>query len=861
MNNSDARRKPEWNHFKYFLACIWIFIVFSLCLGGCTGLIDRHFKRSLDPAQGDIMFPGLKEQVTIRRDAYGIPFIEAKNPEDLALAIGYVNATDRLTQMTGLKLLSQGRLAEMAGPSVLNLDMYMRAMNLRRSADNLSKNISPGNMVLLARYADGVNAYLALQQDRLPPGLALSGYTPEAWTPADSMMIFALVNFGLSFNLHEEIAALSIAQKLGPEKTAWLLPIYPDEPLPFAEAAKLQEIDLTRMAGSLSGLTALHPLLTAFGLSGVAASNNWAISKEKTRDRASILANDQHLVLSMPAMYNLMHVRCGGFDVAGINLAGLPAIVAGYNGRIAWGMTMVMADNQDIFLEQLKTIDGRLHYLHKGQWLPVVERREIFRVKGKDPITRTLHETLHGPLLNDVLNREPIYIIQAGKLDLPYGIALSLAISAEEDDSVDAFFDLGKAGSMDEASALMKRIRSIPLNMVFADKNNIAWQVTGNYPVRAKGRGLMASPGWTGEYDWTGSLDVSVLPNVKNPASGFIGTANNRTITKDYPHVLSSSWYWPERGERITAMASATDQHTLKTSMDMQLDTHSLFVTHLQAVMLRGVLFNEISKEIRSWKDEDRRRKAQTALSVLKDFDGDMKIDSPAAALVSAFLDQATKNIFLDELGSADSNTWHAFLILNNEGYNATCDHLLARGDESPFWDDLRTPARETKAMTLARSLADAVAFLAGTLGTDDRRWNWGALHTSLWETDSYKLAPQMGIIERIALHALNPYFNRGPYPAPGDHFTLNVSNYMMGKDFDTWIIPSLRLVVDFSLEEPMMAVNSSGQSDNPSSPHYDDGIKAWREGNYIPFPFRETLVKDRYKDVLTLHPAMPARP
>jgi acyl-homoserine-lactone acylase len=232
----------------------------------------------------------------------------------------------------------------------------------------------------------------------------------------------------------------------------------------------------------------------------------------------------------MPALYNMMHIRSGEFDVAGMNIAGIPCIIAGYNGHIAWGMTMVMADNQDIFLEKLKLIGGRLYYLYKGQWLPTTERKEIFQVKGEAPVAITVHETVHGPLLNDTLSKEPIHAFQAKKVEMPYGIALNWAVAAPDDESVNAYFSLNAAKSVEEATSIMKRIRAIPLNMVFADKDNIAWQVTGNYPMRTKGRGLMPSPGWAGAYDWTVLLDPGLLPNAKNPAAGFIGTANNRTI-------------------------------------------------------------------------------------------------------------------------------------------------------------------------------------------------------------------------------------------------------------------------------------------------------------------------------------------
>lgn len=856
MRNPIVRISLRHHHQKnLFLKVCGIFFM-CLFIGGCVKLMDSHFKEKLDASSGNVALTGLQETVSVRRDAYGIPFVEAKNMEDMAMAIGYVHASDRLTQMAGLRLFSEGRLAEMAGPAVLSMDIYMRTMNLKGIAESLYKNISPENRLLLQRYSEGVNAYLNAHKDKLPPDLVLADYKPEPWEPIDSIKIFALLNLSLSFNLSEEVAALNLISAVGAEKTAWLLPIYPDEAIALNEADKFKGIDLNKAGESVKQLTELQPLMTSLGLRGFAASNNWALGKSRTKGGASILCNDMHLPLSMPSVWNMMHVKCGSYDVAGMSVAGAPIIVAGYNVHIAWGMTMVMADNQDLFLEQLKQVDGELNYLYKGQWIPAIKRNEVFKAKGnKSPVVLTVHETLHGPLINEALKKEPIHYLQAKSVDVPYGVALSRTVPARDDDSVNAFFKLSFADSVDEAMPIIKEIRSIPLNIVVADKSNIAWQVIGYYPVRAKGRGLMPSPGWTGEYDWMGVLNAGLLPSLKNPSNGFVGTANHRTVPKDYPYTLSSSWYWPERAERIVQMALATDNHTTKTSMDMQLDTYSLFVPKLKEVILKGMLAGEIRKEISAWKNEKRVAKARLALSMLPEFDGNMTADSKEASFMGAFFNAVTKNIFFDELGPMDSKTWKSFLVVNNESYNATCDHLLIRGDDSPFWDDIRTPGKETKAQVIARSLADAVAFLESTLGHNPDLWRWGALHTYTWETDTSQLAPHFGFIERMAFKGLWSYFNRGPYPAGGDIFTLNVSNYMMGDDFKTWLIPSMRMIVDFSLEEPMAAVNSSGQSDNPSSPHYDDGIQAWRDGNYIPFSFKETAVKNQYREVLQMNP------
>jgi acyl-homoserine-lactone acylase len=471
-------------------------------------------------------------------------------------------------------------------------------------------------------------------------------------------------------------------------------------------------------------------------------------------------------------------------------------------------------------------------------------------------VSITVFETRHGPLLNDVLKNPPRNPFMPDSVQLPLGAAFSWAAFEPGDESVDAFFSLGTARSVEEALPLLRRIRAIPLNMVVADRENIAWQVTGRYPLRKNGRGLMPSPGWTGEYDWVGYLDPDELPWALNPAEGFIGTANHRTVPPDYPHILSSSWYWPSRAERITEMITASSAHTLKSSMDMQMDVRSSFAPKVRRLFLEGPLSRDISREIDSWEDQGLKDRAREAIDMLRTCDGLMACDSENALVIGALMQTVTANTFLDELGPEKSPAWKAFITCNNASYCATTDHLLIRGDESPFWDDVSTPEPDTKARILARSLAHAIVLAEDTLGVDRGRWTWGALHTYRFRTESSKIAPHLGFFQRKAMQAMAPYFNRGPFPASGDHSTLNVSAYTMGRDFDTWLIPAMRMVVDFSREEPLYIINSTGQSDNPVSPHYDDGIHAWLQGSYQPMPFARDAAEMQYDQVLVLAPA-----
>jgi len=152
-------------------AAPWIIgiVVVSIWIGGCAGWLDRHYKETVDAPQGVVGLQGLQAQVTVSRDAYGIPLIEAESRGDLAMAMGYVNAADRLAQMVGMKLVAQGRVAEMAGPGLLDLDIYMRTMNLSKYARHAYSQVDPEHKVLLQRYSDGVNTYVAQHRDRLPP--------------------------------------------------------------------------------------------------------------------------------------------------------------------------------------------------------------------------------------------------------------------------------------------------------------------------------------------------------------------------------------------------------------------------------------------------------------------------------------------------------------------------------------------------------------------------------------------------------------------------------------------------------------------------------------------------------------------
>lgn len=829
-----------------------LLLVASLSLLSACSVVKLTQSGTVDKPAGEVRLAGLTAAVTISRDEMGIPRIEAGNEGDLAFGLGYAMASDRLAQMVSYSLTAQGRLSEMAGPAARDLDIYMRTLGLRRISEKQLAAASPRMRRLLDRYSAGVNAWLFSHKDKLPFDFSSSGYQPEPWSPANSMDIFALLNLGLSLNANEEIAWLNLAAKVGPEKAAWLMPTYPDEPIPFDEAKKLADFPFSELQAPLAPEAQLQKKLGALFLPlQQAASNNWAISPEHTHGKASILANDTHLMLEQPPVWMLVQVKTPEYQAGGIAVAGIPGVVAGYNGHIAWGMTMVMADSQDIFIEKLRDENGQAQYLYKDQWLPLQQREEVLHIKGMPDEKILIQETVHGPLLNTALKGQRVNEIMPANFNAAPAWGLALQTTAQQaDQSMERLFQLGRAEGFSEGEHALEGIGFVHLNILLADAQNIGWQVTGNFPKRKKGKGYLPSPGWTGEYDWDGFLPYEQLPHETNPERGFIATANQRTTTEPY---LTGSWYAPERYERIVERLDEHSEHTLATSIEMQADVHDKTADKLRDVLKK--LEPGIRQSLASAAPAAR-SDGENALRMLSRFDGDMDKDSAPAALYGLFLEALTRDTFFDELGPVQDAAWQSFLQGNAISYSAQQDHMLGR-DDSPFWDDQRTRNHvETKAEVFALALADSWRAALERFGANTADWKWGSLHTYTWESGATKLKPYLPFAQRKAVGALSGFLDRGPYPAPGSTNTVNVAGYTVGEGFKVWNVPAMRMVVDFSQIEPLYIINSGGQSGNPASPHYADGIDLYLSGRNRRMSFHDAdMVSKQFSQKLVLVP------
>jgi acyl-homoserine-lactone acylase len=790
----------------------------ALSLAGCQ---LQSTQDTLPPVAGVQPIKGLAQNVSIRRNAQGMPLIESNTFHDALFSLGYVHASDRITQMVSLRLLAQGRLAEMSGPEVLDVDRFMRAVNLKKSAGELYNASSPRLKRFFEVYARGVNAYLFRYRDKLPPDLAQTGYKPEYWKPEDSALLFCLLNFSESANLQEELASLLLAQKVGVDKLAWLTPSAPDEPIPLAEAEKLKGVNLSQITG-LAGLDTVSQQLSSLNSLAVTTSSNWAIGPQRSRSGKSLLAGDLAAQPQAPSPWNYVQIRAPKYQAVGASIAGLPTLLSGFNGNVAWSMSTVKGDTQDLFLEKVKRQGSALYYENNGKWLPAAVRNETFFVKGQRSIREVVYETRHGALLNS-----------SQALTSGFGLALQTA-DFKDDKSLDAFFDLSRAQNAGKASDATRNIRAIALNMVFADAGSIGWQVTGRFPNRREGEGLLPSPGWDTRFDWDGYADAMLHPYDQDPAQGWIGTANQRTAPRGYGMQLSNSWDAPERSERLAQLANA-GKHDNRSMIAMQYDQTTTFAAKLKTMFQAPGMAQPLKQAIDALPAADQ-AKAREALKRLMAFDGRLVSTSADAALYELFLQESTRQIFLDELGPENSASWKAFVSNANLSYAAQADHLLGRED-SPFWDDVRTVQKEDKPAILARSLAAAITAGESQLGADHKAWQWGKLHSTTWKNTSGQVI-------------------RGPLASGGDHNTLNPAPYSWGQDFNTTQVPALRMIVDFGQVEPMMGQGGIGQSGNPASPNYANGIDPSLKAQYLSFPMQPQNFEKVYgKARLTLTP------
>ncbi|MEN8197953.1 MAG: penicillin acylase family protein, partial [Pseudomonadota bacterium] len=393
-----------------------------------------------------------------------------------------------------------------------------------------------------------------------PPEFYLMRSSPEPWKPADSLVWGRLMGMQLSSNWRNELLRVRMIKLLGgADKIAPLWPPYPgDGPvtIPKQQQGLYKDMPLDRLWAALP-----HELISK------GASNQWVIHGRNTNTGKPILANDPHLGLSVPTLWYLARIEAPGLSLTGATVPGVPIMILGHNGRVAWGVTTTYIDTDDLFLEKLDPADPNRYITPDGP-KPFVTRKETIKVRGERPFVLTVRETRHGPVVSDAMRDDNKAAVPKGHV-----FALSAPWLRGKDTTPDALYDLNRARDALGVVAALRKYQSPPQNFVFADVGgNIGYYAAGLIPIRKTGNGFLPSPGWTGAHDWTGFIPFDELPRGLNPPGGVFVNANNKSVSKDYPYFLSNEWGDFYRAQRITELLNSQPRKTIPGSMGIQKD-------------------------------------------------------------------------------------------------------------------------------------------------------------------------------------------------------------------------------------------------------------------------------------------------
>ncbi len=766
-----------------------------------------YLRMSLPKISGSLNMSGLQESVEVIRDKNAVPHIYAKNQSDAYFALGYVHAQDRLWQMEFQRRVGAGRLSEVVGEAALDTDKFLRTLSVYHYAEATIPNLSEEARSILESYVAGINAYLTTKSRPLPPEFLILRHSPEPWTVADVLVWGKMMAYDLGDNWEDEILRARMSKTLSPEQIAELWPPYPgDAPviLPdFSALYKNLELDT---------LWATSPKPEPPG----AGSNNWVVAGSKSVTGQPLLANDPHLGLSAPSLWYFAHLSAPDLEVIGATLPGTPAILLGRTDKIAWGFTNTGPDVQDMFLEQLNEAG---QYLTPSGYQDFETRQEIIKVKGKADVELTVRISRHGPIISDASKSSRDAASITGD---NYVLAFAWTALRDDDLTLQAGLEMNHAKNWDEFVTALRDFHAPQQNIVYADvEGNIGFYAPAKIPIRKTGDGMMPSPGWTDEYDWTGFIPFEDLPHSFNPASGEIATANNKIVPSDYQYFISNDWAEPYRIRRISELLGQVQKHSLETFASIQTDQTSLmardFLPYLREVAAETTLEKAAQAELVSW-------------------DGVMDRNEAAPLIFSAWYRELARLIYSDELAETfeDYYGFHPLFVSD----------VLADKTKTPWCDDTRTPAQESCDFVETKAFKEAIIYLSNSYGNEVSKWQWGTAHYAHSDHAVLTNTP------------LARFFDI-KIPNGGDAFTVNVARFSIASDepFRQVHGPGYRSLYDLSNLEASLFIHSTGQSGNPLSGQYKDFGETWRDGHYIPMTMRREDIEKGKLGTLLLNP------
>lgn len=767
-------------------------LLLLILLGGLA--LYCLLRASLPQLAGEFVAPNktLHAQAVIERDADGSPTIRAQSRTDLAYATGFAHAQDRFFQMDLMRRAAAGELAELLGAGVIDTDKEFRLHDFRHVARQVVAAAEQADRTIIDAYVSGVNAGLNALQVR-PWEYLLLRSQPRAWTAEDSV----LVAFSLYFNLNEPTGEAEIARGvlrdslpaelfgfLHPFGTSWDAPLiggpWHSAPIPSAAVFDIRSEDRSAVVRSSLRSEA-----------EVVGSNSWAVDGSHTASGAALLANDMHLSLRLPNVWYRarLQVKTGAapaLDLVGVTLPGLPMLIVGSNGHVAWGYTNSYGDWTDVVIVEPDPQDTSRYLVTDGTE-PYRERQETIRVRGQQAVMFPVRTTRWGPVIGTDAS----------------GRALALAWTAHHARASNLqLLHLENAPTLEAALDVANRSGGPVQNFVAADTvGRIGWTLMGQVPVRTNYDSSVPATWRSGGTGWTGWRTPQEYPRVVDPAAGRLWTANARTIEAQrwLDFLGGSSYDLGARANQIRDDLLDLDAATVEDMRKIQLDDRALFLTRWHDLLLSLLTPDAVqSHEARA-----------AALQHVRNWSAHAAVDDVGYRIVRAFRLRVRKQVFSSLIHRAvrmsprtefqpstqfEGPLWQ--IILERPA------HLLA--PEYSNWDEALLHA-------LDRALADLQDECKSLA-----KCHWGRQNT---------LAMQHPLSR--ALPWLSRWLDMPREALPGDAAMPRVQAAAFGA--------SQRLIVSPGHESEGILQLPGGPVDHPLSPFYGAGHAAWVRGDAVP--------------------------
>ena len=913
MSTTTHRSKTRRRIRNWLLIPLGSIVALALIAGAVLVAIIRA---PLPKYDGAVTLAGPGDEITVRRDAQGVPHIYASSDHDLFFGQGYVQAQERFFQMDLGRHMTAGRLSELVGEGGKQSDISMRTVGLRRVAEQEWDLLSDEARGFYQAYADGVNAYLKgkapwqVANEYAVMGLSLPIGDIEPWNGIDSLAEFKMLNTGLSI-VGGEAWRMQFLSKLGSPATVEQLLPAPDEaarrpillddgsgnlrprsdypvadPLPMpaqeAEATDCPEPSEgsapaettpasptpTTQASALGGATealqeaqrVLDTVPAVLGEGPNIGSNSFVVAGSHTVSGKPIIGNDPHLQMSYPSVWSQVGLHCSAldgdctFDVEGFAFAGQPGVAIGRNPQLTWAFTNFMGDVFDLVVEQNA---GNGTYRRDGKCLAYKTRTETFKVAGGEPFEMEVRESVHGPIVSG-LSAPPFASGDNESFKQLPGVSGDFSVALQwtalmPSKSGEGLFTLNRATNADGAAAAAALLTEPALSLLFATADgDIGYQAPGRYPIRP----------------------------VKAPAD------QQRTVSHESDN-LGADGRWPRPGwdssydwqgfyapQDMPAALNPPDGIITSANQLITPDASGPFLG--VQLYVPGYRSQQMYDALARMASEGPITVEQASQTMLLDHSPQADLLAPALTGVELTeprlkeLQQVLAAWYADGAHMATASQGAAIMaaLYSHLAHAALSDDLgnlastdpqalgnLVADPQNPLWDDKATPEVEDAAAIMRRAWAAADADLTAQMGEDHTTWAWGRIHM---QKLTHQVLGGEGLPEIVRNH-----FNAAPRPVGGSQYTPNASWFdtTVGEDgrVDYSKIvsgPSMRMTVDMADVDNARWVISAGASGHPWSSHVNDQFEAWAEGRMFDWPFSREAVEAATTNTLRLLPA-----